>query len=163
MKHQNQNNGCRERNITAIVSFFGDNESNPYVQYYHYRPFDDDGITKLTPILDEICPIINELILNGHNILIHCQKGVSRSASIALGYLLYIGVNFDNALNLVTLARPETDIKIGFIIQLKELVIISPLSTTKEITDFILRKTSLIREVGSPMPLLSGEAGLPAF
>lgn len=52
--------------------------------------------------------------------LVHCNAGVSRSASIVIGYLmLREGLSFDDALRQVKLARPSVCPNPGFYQQLK--------------------------------------------
>lgn len=57
----------------------------------------------------------DEAIANGGKILVHCRKGISRSAALCLAYLLeYRGVSYDEGMNLLRKARPMVDINNGF-------------------------------------------------
>jgi len=63
---------------------------------------------------------INEAIIKGSGILIHCNAGISRSASIIIGYLMYSqSLKYDQALELVKIARPQVRPNDGFVTQLR--------------------------------------------
>ncbi|KAF9078683.1 hypothetical protein BDP27DRAFT_1310007 [Rhodocollybia butyracea] len=56
----------------------------------------------------------------GRGVLVHCQAGISRSATIVAAYLMYNRkMNVEEALNLVRKARPEIEPNPGFIAQLE--------------------------------------------
>ncbi len=56
-----------------------------------------ESYNKMNEILDECIPIINETLLNGKNVAVHCFAGVSRSTTVILDYLLtYIYNNNEN-------------------------------------------------------------------
>lgn len=55
-------------------------------------------------------------------VLIHCRKGVSRSVSIVIGYLISTqNMSFNEAYNLLKSKRANIDPNIGFVAQLKDL------------------------------------------
>ncbi|KAJ4490110.1 hypothetical protein J3R30DRAFT_3653549 [Lentinula aciculospora] len=59
-------------------------------------------------------------IHEGRGVLVHCQAGVSRSATIVAAYLMFNRkMNVEEALDLVRKARPEVDPNPGFIAQLE--------------------------------------------
>lgn len=54
-------------------------------------------------------------------VLLHCNAGVSRSASIAIAYLMANEkIPFDDAFNRVKSVRPSVQPNAGFLVQLKE-------------------------------------------
>lgn len=58
---------------------------------------------------------------NDDNLLIHCARGKSRSASICIGYLMWKqNISFEDAKYLVRQKRPIISINAGFEKQLKE-------------------------------------------
>ena len=58
---------------------------------------------------------------DGDNLLIHCARGKSRSASICIGYLMWKqSISFEDAKYLVRQKRPIISINAGFEKQLKE-------------------------------------------
>jgi len=42
--------------------------------------------------------LIDTLVKNGHKILIHCKMGIHRSATMAVAYLIYSGMDKDEAI-----------------------------------------------------------------
>lgn len=72
-----------------------------------------------------VFPLTNEFIKktidNGGRILVHCNAGISRSASIVLAYLIGIlHMPYDDAYNLLKSARSRIKPNNGFVQQLKE-------------------------------------------
>ncbi|MCJ1387689.1 hypothetical protein MMC18_000532 [Xylographa bjoerkii] len=59
--------------------------------------------TKVSLELFELCELIDERVKNGKRVLVHCQCGVSRSASLIIAYGLYKnpGMSDNEAYNLV--------------------------------------------------------------
>jgi atypical dual specificity phosphatase len=56
-----------------------------------------------------------------NKVLVHCARGVSRSASFVIGYIMYIkNMNYEQALEHVTQIRPHVSPNIGFVEQLKK-------------------------------------------
>ncbi|CAD7002647.1 unnamed protein product [Ceratitis capitata] len=67
---------------------------------------------------------INEVRRGAGRVLIHCNAGVSRAASIVIAYLiLELRMTFDDAYGLVKSKRPCIQPNVGFIKQLKKLSI----------------------------------------
>ncbi|KAF4741802.1 hypothetical protein FOZ63_026371 [Perkinsus olseni] len=60
---------------------------------------------------------------NEHNrVLVHCSKGVSRSSSIAIAYVMFLrGLTFSEAFSMVEAQRPHVYPNLGFQAQLTEL------------------------------------------
>ena len=48
----------------------------------------DSDQADLSPYFDQCADFIHEALVEGHGVLVHCQQGVSRSASIVLSYLI---------------------------------------------------------------------------
>ena len=63
---------------------------------------------------------ISETREKNGRVLIHCYKGVSRSVSIIISYLIFLHKwNYDEAFDFVQLKRPIANPNIGFYLQLK--------------------------------------------
>ena len=63
---------------------------------------------------------INEVKEKKGRVLIHCYKGISRSVSILISYLIYLNKwTYDDAFDFVQLKRPIANPNIGFYLQLK--------------------------------------------
>lgn len=48
----------------------------------------DEPSSNIIPLIEYAIPIINKAIVEKENLLVHCEAGISRSASIIIGYLI---------------------------------------------------------------------------
>jgi len=70
---------------------------------------------KLLEILPECFDFINEELAKGNKVLIHCNGGVSRSASVVIGYLMVTqGMLYDEAFAFVKSKRSVINPNKGF-------------------------------------------------
>ncbi|KLO10100.1 phosphatases II [Schizopora paradoxa] len=87
-------------------------------QIYRYKVAIPDSSAEgvLKPaLLDGAVRFIGERISKGQNVLVHCQQGISRSASIVTAYLMRTrSLSFDDALALVRAQRPCVKPNSGF-------------------------------------------------
>lgn len=104
----------KKKNITHILSLvdiypvypeFFDYKIIPYRDSVNENLFQDD---KLKKALEYVEKTLSE----GHNILVHCFFGKSRSSSIVIAYMIKnLGYTYDQALNMVkqnrTIAQPN--------------------------------------------------------
>lgn len=73
-------------------------------------------------ILPLACTFIDDARRVGGKVLVHCNAGVSRSASLVIGYLIIsCGYAFQDAYNLVKSKRACIQPNAGFMLQLKDL------------------------------------------
>lgn len=78
--------------------------------------------TNLSEILMNSNAYIENVRMHFGRILIHCNAGVSRSASLVIGYLIQMrGMSFSDAYELVKTKRPCCRPNDGFLKQLKQL------------------------------------------
>ena len=63
--------------------------------------------------------IINSVKTRG-KVLVHCVKGTSRAAAVALAYLMLQGYNEQGAYETLISANPNIDPNLGFVCQLRE-------------------------------------------
>ncbi|XP_041866088.1 dual specificity protein phosphatase 19-like isoform X2 [Melanotaenia boesemani] len=76
--------------------------------------------TQITSYLEECSAFIDQARKQEGVVLVHCNAGVSRSASIVIGYLMLgEGLSFDDAYSQVKLARPSIRPNPGFYQQLQ--------------------------------------------
>jgi len=91
--HAANNKVLVQYNITYVLNVserirFKRVSDGPSVVQYHV-PLSDYGDSPLRSVLDECFSIINEARSNRCNILVHCQRGVNRSPTIVIAYLMY--------------------------------------------------------------------------
>ena len=87
---------------------------------YHRIDLIDKESENIRKYFDESNNYINDAIINGGNILVHCQAGISRSTSIIIAYLMkYKKMNFNKAFELIKEKRGKIQPNSGFILQLK--------------------------------------------
>ncbi len=87
---------------------------------YHYIPMWDDPGFDIIKTFDKAFPIIDKLILKNKNIVINCRVGMSRSAAVIIGYLIYKKMSYEDAYNLLKSCRDIIKPNKGFIDQLKK-------------------------------------------
>ncbi|XP_024237642.1 dual specificity protein phosphatase 19-like [Oncorhynchus tshawytscha] len=76
--------------------------------------------TDITSYLQECSQFIDQAKTESGVVLVHCNAGVSRAASVLIGYLMYReGLGFDEAFAVVKEARPSIRPNPGFHEQLK--------------------------------------------
>ncbi|XP_063042520.1 dual specificity protein phosphatase 19b [Engraulis encrasicolus] len=76
--------------------------------------------TDITSYFPECFAFIDQVRDEGDVVLVHCNAGVSRSASVAVGYLMSRdALTFQEAFDAVKAARPSTCPNPGFLQQLK--------------------------------------------
>jgi protein-tyrosine phosphatase len=88
---------------------------------YHRIDIEDRSSAALKPHLDAACNYIRASLARGDNVLVHCQQGVSRSASIVIAYLIRDrSMTYDDAFDLVKQRRQCIKPNSGFIKALRE-------------------------------------------
>lgn len=99
-----------------------------------YLPYEDRETQSLTdsaesasanfdlPLADNLADLATAAINNSNcNTLIHCYAGISRSASIAIYYLMSIGHSYTDSFKMVKNARSIIDPNDGFVEQLQSI------------------------------------------
>lgn len=82
--------------------------------------FDETTFNLDSQILADALLYIQTCRDKGHNILVHCNAGISRAPSVVILYLMKNqGMSFDSAFQLVKEARPHIQPNQGFLQQLK--------------------------------------------
>jgi protein-tyrosine phosphatase len=84
-------------------------------------PIIDSPSTNLKPYLTYTNIILDKARDKGQKVLINCYKGISRSASILIGWLIHRGISYEEAYDLVFSKRNIIYPNSGFRDQLKHL------------------------------------------
>lgn len=101
-------------------------EPNVYPESYDYLrvSIDDDPKEKIHLFFNDVVEFIRRHHTLGHSVLIHCQMGISRSATLIIAYLMIDGrKTLGEAFQQVKNVRQIIDPNDGFIKQLRELEI----------------------------------------
>lgn len=78
--------------------------------------------SKLQGILDHCIPFIKTAVSHCSNILIHCNAGVSRSATVVIAYMMLVeNLSYTEAYTIVKNARNCINPNVGFVKQLQSL------------------------------------------
>jgi len=80
---------------------------------------DNDDQQDLTSYFSTTNRFIDEVISSNNAVLIHCIRGVSRSATVVMAYLISKGLEPSSAKRLMQKSRAKADPRDGFIVQLK--------------------------------------------
>lgn len=90
------------------------------INYVHVAVRDEDS-ANILPYLSGAADLIQGQLSEGKAVLVHCQRGVSRSATIVMGFLIrHRGMSRDEAYVLAKGRRPQVSPNIGFWAQLAE-------------------------------------------
>ena len=89
-------------------------------EYKHF-PVRDSGDSDITSIFNDSFDFINNVRESGRKLLVHCQAGISRSATICIAYLMLIeGRTMEEAIKYVRSSRKCINPNFGFMGQLYE-------------------------------------------
>lgn len=113
---------CKNK-ITDIVSLFDVPKGDRIPGFkYHDCAFTDSPDSDLTKVFDKALPIITERLIAGGRVLVHCEKGISRSAAVMMAFLIQEGhaTSVDEALAKLRESRPCVEPNIGFVTQLED-------------------------------------------
>jgi len=112
----------KKRNITHVLNaVLGVTPPYPeQFKYMHIKLLDYPG-ENIMPHLQEATKFIEEALAGGGKILIHCLKGVSRSASIAAAFAIYSQkLTTKEAIELLKRSRTIIRPNHGFVMQLQK-------------------------------------------
>ena len=79
---------------------------SPYVGDYHFPLVDGPHPDNSVHMKAAIQKVSELLSAEGNMVLVHCVSGISRSATVVIGYLMLKGLSLDEAMNMVKKARP---------------------------------------------------------
>ena len=85
------------------------------IEHHKWIDLADGEQYDIYPFLEEAHGYIKDK-LNDHNVLVHCQMGISRSSTLVIAYMMKeYGMSFKEARDFVRSKRPEIDPNQGFI------------------------------------------------
>lgn len=92
-EHSKNTNFIAENNIQAIMCVMKEepfHKNSEFVKNirFHHIPIDDSVATDISEYFEQSINFIKVNIAQKKNIFVHCQMGISRSASIVIAYLI---------------------------------------------------------------------------
>lgn len=111
---------CRMLGITHVVSVLS-RQIEPPEGTEHLLCFaEDDSAEDLTPVMLQALPFISDALESGGVLLVHCERGASRSASVVVAHLLRTTTDdLDTLITRLRKHRRAVRPNDGFIQQLK--------------------------------------------
>ncbi|PRP84815.1 hypothetical protein PROFUN_07469 [Planoprotostelium fungivorum] len=106
--------------ITHILDCAGDLQSGaspPWRSSFVYKslPITDRPSEDITLHFREVIPFLEDAQASSGRVLVHCAKGISRSAAVVISFVMYRSrMSFTDALALVQRSRPICDPNAGF-------------------------------------------------
>jgi len=105
----------------GVHNFFESDERFSYLRL----PVVDSDVEDVSPYFREGMDFIHQARKQGHSVLVHCQQGVSRSATIVIAYLICYGIDektppmdLKSAYTFLKTVRPTVKPKSNFLKQL---------------------------------------------
>jgi len=97
---------------------------HPMAIEYHRIPVSDHDFTDLTEQFELTTKLIARLTSQpDRRVLVHCQAGISRSATIVIAYLIYSGMDLDEAFRHTKARRKYVQPNAGFWQQLQQFAV----------------------------------------
>eukprot|EP01122_Echinamoeba_exundans_P005154 TRINITY_DN15326_c0_g1_i1.p1 TRINITY_DN15326_c0_g1~~TRINITY_DN15326_c0_g1_i1.p1 ORF type:complete len:230 (+),score=33.87 TRINITY_DN15326_c0_g1_i1:23-712(+) len=98
-----------EAGVTHIVNAAAGAVDNAYPSLFKYLSLDMLDIPEfdMNPYFEETWQFVESAVGSGGGVLIHCNAGISRSATLLISYLIkYNKMTYDDAYQVVKVARP---------------------------------------------------------
>lgn len=121
-----------ERNIKWIVNCCHELQSNAYPRISNIDEFNilniplkDKSTEELSKVkvFDRVIKFASDALEAKEAMIIHCQRGISRSAAVTIGMIMLVKqMDFDDAFDMVASKRDVINPNIGFIFQLESLL-----------------------------------------
>lgn len=111
----------KERGITHVVNCIADDFQAYHdgITYLNIYGLYDHGRVPIRDLFDEVTDFIHGAIHARGQVLVHCQAGRSRSATLAAAYLIrYKHMTDEEAIRCLTLKRDCVDPNLGFVFAL---------------------------------------------
>uniref|UniRef100_UPI00398E8C83 dual specificity protein phosphatase 8-like isoform X3 n=1 Tax=Pristiophorus japonicus TaxID=55135 RepID=UPI00398E8C83 len=112
-----------QNGITYVLNASNSCPKPDFISESHFMriPVNDNYCEKLLPWLDESVDFIDKAKVSNCRVLVHCLAGISRSATVAIAYIMKtMGLSSDDAYRFVKDRRPSISPNFNFMGQLLE-------------------------------------------
>ncbi|ELP91615.1 dual specificity protein phosphatase, putative [Entamoeba invadens IP1] len=142
----------KQNDISAVLSLTTNNAKYPTDVQTKHCHVQDSFFFLLDQTLDESLEWIDTMVSSGKKVLVHCEVGMSRSASVVLAYLMKHNTwNFKTAFLYIKQKRPIVFPNPGFIIQLYQYQLKMGIKDSNEnslfVKELILQANALFQDV----------------
>jgi protein-tyrosine phosphatase len=101
--------------INCVPDIVSSIHEKDHVSYFEIKGLYDRANANISQYFLSVVQFINESVVHGKNIFVHCTSGVSRSVTLVIAYLMYQNkMSLREALTLVRNSRPCAEPNIGF-------------------------------------------------
>jgi predicted protein tyrosine phosphatase len=116
----NDERWLRENNISSILGMIDIQTKFPGIEYLVFGDIEDTQSQNIVKYFGRCFKFIEKGISSGGNVLVHCYAGISRSTSVAVGFIMYKnGTSLESTLSNVKRARSIVSPNYGFLSQLE--------------------------------------------
>uniref|UniRef100_A0A7E4WDD7 protein-tyrosine-phosphatase n=1 Tax=Panagrellus redivivus TaxID=6233 RepID=A0A7E4WDD7_PANRE len=117
--------GIKSRGITKIINISENGPCPSFIpedeEHFYRIPINDSYSAKLLEHFEKAFQFIDNAKAQNEKVLLHCLAGISRSATLAIGYVMYLlKRDSDSAYNYVKKQRPSISPNFNFMGQLLE-------------------------------------------
>mmetsp|Transcript_54378 Transcript_54378/g.90222 ORF Transcript_54378/g.90222 Transcript_54378/m.90222 type:complete len:344 (+) Transcript_54378:23-1054(+) len=149
--------------ITHVVSVVERNLAPPAGREHLLCQIADEECSLLVPVFDVALPFIHAALQTGGRVLVHCERGASRSVSVVVSYMIATSkgkLTLAEALANVKARRPCAQPNIGFLGQLSSLCQREPTTLYLDglVSQVYLNRTAL---KGTAHPEVTRVEGMP--
>ncbi|XP_069752434.1 dual specificity protein phosphatase 8-like isoform X2 [Narcine bancroftii] len=112
-----------QNGITFVLNASNSCPKPDFISESHFMriPVNDNYCEKLLPWLDESVDFIDKAKVSNCRVLVHCLAGISRSATVAIAYIMKsMGLSSDDAYRFIKDRRPSISPNFNFMGQLLE-------------------------------------------
>uniref|UniRef100_A0A8C6WWC6 Dual specificity protein phosphatase 8 n=1 Tax=Neogobius melanostomus TaxID=47308 RepID=A0A8C6WWC6_9GOBI len=150
-----------QNGITYVLNASNTCPKPDFISESHFMriPVNDNYCEKLLPWLDKTNEFIDKAKVSNCRVIVHCLAGISRSATIAIAYIMKtMGLSSDDAYRFVKDRRPSISPNFNFLGQLLEFE--KELRLLQALTSNLDEKSAEKPKLPSPTTLQQGFNGL---
>ncbi|KAM8750217.1 dual specificity protein phosphatase 8 isoform 1-T4 [Acanthopagrus schlegelii] len=145
-----------QNGITYVLNASNTCPKPDFISESHFMriPVNDNYCEKLLPWLDKTNEFIDKAKVSNCRVIVHCLAGISRSATIAIAYIMKtMGLSSDDAYRFVKDRRPSISPNFNFLGQLLEfekgLRLLQALTSDDKISDSNTKQSSEVNGVNT--------------